>query len=157
MEEYTRNDPGIPAHFCWRNIMSKHPLSALLVLLLGVILALPCVASDTPDEYMAKAATAMNSADVELAKADGKFDEGHSELAKMHMDEAMHDYKKAVEDLAKAVLPEGSDGAIKAMDDGLDKLEKSLKELEKGNYDKANELYAESQADFDTAAELLGY
>lgn len=137
--------------------MSRHPFSAFLVLIVGVVLAFACVASDTPDEYMDEAVTAMNKADMELAKAEGKFDEGHSELAKMHMDEAMHDYKKALEDLAKAVLPEGDDAAIKALDDGLDKIEKSLKELENGNYDKANELYMEGQADFDTAATLLGF
>jgi len=137
--------------------MLKSRFTVLIVLIIGFALALPCLASDTPDEYMDKAMNAMIKADDELAKAEGKFDEGHSELAKMHMDEAMHDYKKALEDLAKAVLPEGSDAAIKAMDDGLDKIEKSLKELDAGNYDKASELYVEGQADFDNAATLLGY
>jgi prefoldin subunit 5 len=73
------------------------------------------------------------------------------------MNEAMHDYKKALEDLAKAILPEGDEAAIQSLDDGLDKIEKSLKELEKGHYDKASELYMEGQADFDAAASMLGY
>jgi tetratricopeptide (TPR) repeat protein len=136
--------------------MFKRPITVLLILLFSSALALPCVAEDSPDEYLAKAMKSMDKGDEELQKAANSFDADHSHVADHHLNEAMGDYKKAVDDLAKAVVPTGNDAALKSLNDGLDKIDKAVKELEKGNYDEANQLYLEGQADFASASELLG-
>lgn len=109
----------------------------------------------TPEHERDKAVKEMQKGYAELGKVVNDLNEDKEKAAERHFNRALKDFNKGIVYFAKAELPADDQAAVEFIKKGLDALEKTVKELEKNNLDKAQEYYDESQGYFAQASFIM--
>lgn len=128
-----------------------------LLLIAGIFLV--ACASQTPEQraekYISKGDAKMEQAMGELRDADNEYIAFDSKDAIKYFNKALDHIDDAIVYYAKAYTTPDEKGAVSALDDGLNELEKCVKAIQDNDSAKALDYYQKAQSYFDKAEQVL--
>jgi|GEM_PF-1864043 len=129
-------------------------VASLLVAFSGAVSAESLAEFESNRNYK-KAVIYMNMGYAEIGKVVNKLEDDKGKSALRHFNYATEDFKLAIEDFAKATLPDQDKAALSALKKGLDALQDSTMAMEKGDSAAAQIYYNTAQNYFAEASALL--